>query len=340
MKTKKLIILSIISIMLTSCFSENYRIITRVERDGSCTKEIDLIANSIPDDFPYDLSSGWKISTDTVVDQYHSRKTKNYIKISKRFESVDNLSADLLHDKIFPNPKESLKKRFKWFYTYYDFEAVYPEVTDKGHVPMDKYLNKAEQRFYLQGDMSDYKGMNGYELKIKLDDIESQFMKWYTRSAYEEALDVILLYAGNDYHSQFTAIKDTLYSINEKQINEVIEINDICAMLDRHSANHQFSMLYAKNGAEIDKLFKERTKLTDELQKYSIQYELTLPGKIMASNTDLQNDGALAWNINLFRFLNDDYTLFAQSRAVNVWAFAVTLLLMVFAVYSLKKYFY
>ena len=322
MKTSKIIIWSIISIVFSSCSTTNYRFITHVDRDGSCRREIHS-----GDSFgllPYDLSSGWEIS-DTMI--------------SKKFYSVDELSTGLDRDKIFPTPKEALKKRFRWFYTYYAFTAVYPEIKEKGSVPMEKYLNKAERKFFFQGDSSDYCGMNGIQLKEKLDDIETRATKWYTRSLYEEYFAVVLHYAKADFQSKLLAVKDTLYSIHEKEMNALSSFNDVCTILDKHFSTVYFSDLYVENGQEMDNMCEERTKVINELVNYDIRYELTLPGKIIASNAYLQDNGTLAWEIDMFKFLADDFTLTAESRAVNVWAFVVTLLLVVFSVYCFCRYF-
>jgi hypothetical protein len=342
MKTNQ-IILGIISLILTSCFSENYRIITHVDRDGSCLREIyttanSIIPDSIPGLFPYDLDTGWEIAqTDTVVKERLSDKVKKNIRVGKKFDSVDSLSSGLRlrRDIHFPTPKESLKKRFRWFYTYYAFTAVYPEVSEKGHVPMDKYLNKDEQKLYLCGDLSAYRGMSGMELKEALDDIEKRFMKWYSRSLYEESFEVVQHYTS--VNPPLSSVKDTLFSIHEKQLGEMPVISDVCQALDKYFATDRFSKLYAGNSAEMNNMLEERTKVTDELMNFDIRYELTLPGKIITANTDLQNDGVLAWKVNLFRFLADDYTLAAESRAVNVWTFVATLLLVVFAGYCFRR---
>ena len=341
MKTNKIIVWIIVYISLTSCFKDTYQIITRVNRDGSCNREIYPKNDSISTLFPYDYSSGWKISQiDTVIEENLAQKHIKYLKLSKKFNSVDELSTGLRHDNIFPTPKESLKKRFRWFFTYYTFVATYPEVTDKGRVPIDKYLSKAEQKFFLQGDMSAYKGMNGYELKDELDHMETKFMKWYYRSLSEESFDVVLNYVDANFRLQLPAIKDTLFAISEKQEKEYyLDIKDICTMLDEYFNVDNFSELHAENKSEMDDMLEERTKTTDQLSGFDIQYDLVMPGKIVATNTDLQNNDTLTWHINLFRFLADDYTLTAESRTANIWAFAVTLLLAAFSVYCFCRYF-
>ena len=342
MKTNRMIIGLAIVLVCTSCISKKYGTITRVDRDGSLYREIHTITSDsiLSELFPYPLSSGWEITqTDTVVNKYGSPKNEKFVKISRKFKSMDELSSGLRCDMIFPVPKESLKKRFRWFYTYYAYTATYPEVTDKGSVPMDQYLNKAEQKFYLQGDLSAYRGMTGMELKEELDDIEARFMEWYAQTMYEENLGVILHFAETDFRLKLPAAKDSVYSMNEKQMKDIPSLSDVCTMLDRYFSTNHFSKVYAENEQEMNNMLDERTKVTNQLMEYEILYELTLPGKIMTSHAAVQNEGTLTWKINLFKFLADDYILSAESRAVNIWAFAVTLLLIVFSGYCFSRVF-
>jgi len=112
---------------------------------------------------------------------------------------------------------------------------------------------------------------------------------------------------------------------------------DICKWLDIFFATDYFSKLYVENKNKMEEISDERTKEVNELTKYVTQYELTMPGTILTTNADRQNDGLLSWQINMLKFLADDYILTAESRTVNVWAFAVTLLLLVFSVYCFSR---
>jgi hypothetical protein len=337
MKTVKIIILCVLCIALTSCISVNYRIVTHIDRNGSGWREIQTTmskTDSLPKLFPYNLSYGWEISqSDTVVEEYLSRKSKTNVKVRKKFNSIHDLPVDLRSDIIFPVAKESYKKRFRWFYTYHDFTAIYPEITDKGRVPLEGYLNKSEQKFYLQGDFSAYKGMNGIELKEELNDIETRFLKWYNRSMFEESFEVIMHYSVSDFRPTLSVAKDSLYSILEQQHIEQPKVSDICTVLDDFLSTGFFTQLFNDNEHEMNNMLEERFKIIESLLEYSIQYELRLPGQIMTSNTDLQNDEVLKWHVNLFRFFSDDYTLTAESRTMNSWAFVVTFLLIVLSVF-------
>ena len=344
MKTNRLIICIALIFMITSCsvFSKQYGISTLVGRNGSFQREIKMEAtfsDSIPDLFPYDLSTGWIITQiDTIENQDHNPQIYKEVTISKKFKSM-NESTSSTH-MTFPTPKESMKKRFRWFYTYYIYTAVYPQVIYKGNVPMENYLNKTEQQFFLQGDMSAYRGMNGWELKELLDDMESRFMEWFIRTMYEENYKVITHFAEADYRIELPAVKDSVYFNNRAKMDGIPpEMRDVCKMLDNYLHTDYYSKLYVTKRDEMDQcVLDEQKVVTEELMEYHIQYKLILPGRIITSNTDLQKDGALEWNVNLLRFLTDDFMLTAESRIVHVWAFVVALGLILFSGYCFRKY--
>ena len=337
MKTKKIIIWIALSVIVTSCsvFSKQYGISTVVGRDGSFLREVKMEANmtdSLSDIFPYDLSAGWDIiRIDTMIGKTHNHRTYREIVIGKKFKSMAELTS--CSHMAFPTPKEGLKKRFRWFYTYYSYTAVYPEVIYKGSVPMENYLNTTEQKFFFQGDMSAYRGMNGLELKDVLDDLESRYMEWFTRTMYEENYRVIAHFAKGDFALQLPAVKDTVFAVNKARMDSTPPgISDVCKMLDNYLYTDYFSKLYADKEGEMDDcVLDEQMAVTEKQLDYQIRFKLVLPGKILTSNTDLQYDGALEWNVNLPRFLTDNYLLSAESRTVNVWAFVVTLGLILFS---------
>ena len=98
-------------------------------------------------------------------------------------------------------------------------------------------------------------------------------------------------------------------------------------MLDNYFKTDYFS----RHGQRIDSLDDpELNHKLDSLDLYEItfQYELLLPGKILSSNTRQTTAGKLSWQLDAYRFLPQDYVMTAQSRAINVWAFALTALLL------------
>ena len=57
-----------------------------------------------------------------------------------------------------------------------------------------------------------------------------------------------------------------------------------------------------------------------------------MPGQLITTNTTLHEGETPYWKIDAYRLLPGDYTLEAQSRVPNIWAFIVTGLLGILAV--------
>ena len=88
----------------------------------------------------------------------------------------------------------------------------------------------------------------------------------------------------------------------------------------------------------MDELFEEKGQIA-EIFGYAVQFELSMPGRVLSTNAALQKAGSLVWKVDAFRLLDGDYTLTVKSRTVNYWAFGVTLLLvLLIGGYCWKRY--
>jgi hypothetical protein len=338
-----------------SCSPINYRILTTIHPDGSCLREIAAKGDSAfltgdwsKNPYLFHLDSSWQI---TPISFHHNRHDFN-VEIGKTFHSINEISSGLqLDEDLRPlaAPMETFQKHFRWFYTYYSFKTVYPAIPLQLPVPIDRYLNKPEQKLWLQGDLSAYAGMNGIELKEEMDNIENRFWKWVTRNVYESTFDAICdfeqLSGDGKYLSQIQAVRDTLFqtlfsksTLDDHSINTV----SICQELDKYCNTQYFSGLYQHNQYQIDSLVTIKSEYIDNVidKLYIVddmKYELVIPGKLIFSNAPVNRQDTLVWKVNAFRFTSDDYELIATSRTVHVWAFALTFLLVVLSVFCLIK---
>ena len=83
---------------------------------------------------------------------------------------------------------------------------------------------------------------------------------------------------------------------------------------------------YADNKKPMDDLFEDKGRIA-ELFGYAVQFELSMPGRVVSTNAAMQIGESLIWKVDAFRLLDSDYMLAAESRVVNYWAFGITLLL-------------
>lgn len=340
---KSIIPILLLCVFICSCNTANYMMNTVIDRDGSAVRRITTAAESAyaagdksKNPFLFSPDGSWELTvSDSVTTDYPTGRP--YVTICKKAWEVELLSSGLQyenHNRSLTAPAESLKKRFAWFYTYYDFEAVYPEITDKGDIPLDAYLDKREQALWFRGDLSSCTGLNGVELASVLGDIETKFWNWYNRSLYEVFYDTILRFTdGGPYTSSLDAEREIIFSENSKDIEPLeFTIDDLCLMLDDRFATNYFSDLYRDNMAAVDSEVEERTSITD-LFGATISYRLTMPGKILSNDASSSNGGILEWNVDAWRVLPADYRLTATSRTPNYWAWFIALIVAALPVY-------
>lgn len=347
---KKVINLSILvlSLVLASC-SANYRMTTCIHKDGNVDREVYAQADSAflagdksKNPYLFQLGKEWKVEyLDSCMKvNFFGEEDSLNVKVSRTmqvsgkfslFSSKENWMNPLAV------PQERLEKHFRWFYTYYTYTCDFQEVTDKGPVPIEKYLNEQERALFFQGDMAGYQGMNGMELKQELDDMEQKFMKWYYRTRLELSYDVVehFLQVTEDttYLLQVKRDKYKFFDAAEEQKKmEEYSPDYVCKLLDKRYATTTFSKLYMNNEQEMNHLFDEKCA-SMELFGNQIKFELAMPGKLISANALLEEDGRLVWKVDAYRLLGGNYILQAESRTVNIWAFCVTVFFIFIGVY-------
>jgi hypothetical protein len=353
MKINHRTINTIVSAMLAccgmvSCVSD-YRMITTINPDGSCLREIYTQGNLkfLAGDMEYNpyifhVDTSWQI---TPLDT--SKKQEKYnMKIGKTVRNIGDFTANIHCDEVLKPlaaPIETLEKRFRWFYTYYTFKTVYPCISDKIPISIDQYMSKDEQKVWFQENFSAYWGMNGYELNDVLDMLEDKFFTWHLRNTYEIYLETVSSLAGlsdtNLYVAQLPVVKDTLFQMINQKKDELLsseDINeDINQKLDQYFNTTYFSDFYEENKQQIDEGYEERFPIG--LFTKAIKYELIIPGKLISANTSLINQDTLTWNITAMRLVPDNYELTAMSRTVHPWAFIVVVFFIILSAYCLMK---
>ena len=312
MKTNYFLITMLLLLSMTSC-STYYRMTSRVERDGSMYREIYaqgdsafIAGDKTHNPFLFQPNANWQLVNldSTIKFNFWGEEEKLNVKACQKLSGVDGeyftVDKGKEHLSAMAIPMERVKKSFRWFYTYYIYTATYKELQDKGPVPLDNYLNKEEQMIWLHGNDDAFRGMNGIEMNDKLDKLEAKFGEWYKKHSAEKG-----------------------DSMGDADIEEV------CGMFDKACSTKYFSDLYKTNKEMMDALCEEKINIA-EVFYHAIQFELTLPGRLLTSNAKVLKDNVVIWKIDGFRLLAGDYILTAESRVINYWAFGITLFMMLF----------
>ena len=73
-------------------------------------------------------------------------------------------------------------------------------------------------------------------------------------------------------------------------------------MFDKACSTKYFSDLYKTNKEMMDALCEEKINIA-EVFYHAIQFELTLPGRLLTSNAKVLKDNVVIWKIDGFRLL-------------------------------------
>ena len=337
-------LLLLLSLGMTSC-STYYRMTSRIDTNGSMHREVYargdsafIAGNKTHNPFLFQLDTDWQIvNLDSTLkfnfwgeeEKLNVKACRNIPLINGEYFSISNGKEQMSSLAI---PTEQLKKRFKWFYTYYIYNATYKELPDKGPVPLDKYLNKEEQIIWFRGDNAAFSGMNGIEQNDKLDKLEAKFGEWYNRSQYEVIWEVIRQFTSQKgdtvYVNRLNELKETVYTnhLSGKDSCGDAGIDDVCALFDKVGQTNYYLELYKAHAKAMDNMCEQKIKIA-EIFYHAIQFELTMPGTLLSSNASLSTNNIMVWKIDGLRLLTGNYVLTAESRVINYWAFGLTLLI-------------
>lgn len=347
MKKRMNIVMVALLTILASC-STNYQMVTRVHKDGTVEKEVWALADSAflagdsnHNPFLFRLGKDWEVEElDSCIEtDFFGETGKLNLKACKTrngLEGMDFFSAKEKWMRPLAVPKEKLEKHFRWFYTYYTYTCDFQEIKDKGPIPMDKYLSKAEQLFLSQGKADGYAGMNGVELINSLEDTEQRFLEWFYHTQFEMSYGIVEHFlkktpAELTYLSRLEKDKEEIFRSDGNRKKEMeCSPEYICRLLDKRYQTAVFGNLYKDYARQMEQLFEEKCIAT-QLFEYQIKFELSMPGELLSSNTVSAEDGTLVWKVDAYRVLADNYRLQAESRVMNIWAFVLTGLLLAVA---------
>jgi len=351
--------LAIMVLLLLAVSCLDYTVTTTVNRDGSVMRKYKVRGDSAEIfDGSLMIPSGpeWKIShglepkdrNDTLPD-----KSQYVYEASRTFASIDELREWLETDTSIGTIKPiiSLKKKFRWFYTYYEYSEVYPMSCPFQKIPVDSFLTDMEQSVILDDDRTAYSS-EGRQLIWKVKDstynytaadsaemnkiseqCQQKLMGWMNASIIEDYIAVLNKHfkdekVVNDITQKKTTWKNAVLLKLDFKTGDFTSISLLNAIGDSLTGSGRLQELYANNPdifAEFDsKVEKVKVDIDD-----SFEHILSLPGKAFSTNSEKVSLTEMEWQFEPMFFFMKDYEMKASSRAANPWIMVLSGLLAV-----------
>lgn len=326
-------------LMTISACEHNLSMETTVYENGTLDKTIILeTADTTQNFLGIGAENGWKLTIDLIEEDTNSNKgTKSKkwkVKYEKPFTSAQQASEELAtpSDSLF-RVSSKFEKNFKWFYTYLYYSDTYHAINRMSY-PMDDYITREDYAFI---DRLPAEG----QVVSKADSL-------YLSRLQEKIFDVYGL----------RAIYESYYQMNEKLIRESGLDERWLDTLKRHKENLYRQLAdkkdlpedfiykamdslgipfpYDKMRNRYDELYKREDAITSFINHASegkYTHIINMPWSIVRTNADSVSDKRLQWNPPSIKFLLKDYTMYAESRKINLWAIIVSIVVVVFSVY-------
>ncbi len=295
-------------LLIISAGCKEYTTKTKINPDGSCERVVIVEGDtsgitSLP--FPVPVDKSWKI------EKRKSEKDSSKVVYSaeKSFTDVNSLNAEYSNqDKI--GVKINFEKKFRWFYTYYEYEETYKSYFPYRMIPLKKYLSTEEYQKFIDGD---------------------------TTKVLNERLQK---YAGENYLEYF--LTEFLKVCKEKEIYTVTEAsirekrNAIFEFIDHHDNNSKTlasflaTIFKSESIKGLEPFFETIVNEVEKKMEWAgsadgtYTNQISMPGVILSTNSKSVKGNTVEWKVDSWRFQFEDFVMRVESRSANVSVFVIT----------------
>ncbi|MBO4827147.1 MAG: hypothetical protein J5506_07950 [Prevotella sp.] len=309
-------------------------VMTKEERDSMMQSEGARLAYPIPECLNTKAFMGThtEVEGDTVTTTF-SRSFRSPEEMCK--ESPLQLNGTRLQSKA------TLDKRFRWFYTEYTFTEVFHCVGDTFKLAPTAYADKDVVSYWFTGQPNLVEGLSGAEASQRINEMEPFVSKWLNDNLYKVCFDYIVKNYDSIPHppvsrSKFISLHDSLANhlmAGKEDITDVEPTKALRAFF--HS--DAYAMFFDENTPLGQALNKELANRLNILW-FNVPYTLSMPGLVTNPGTGIIRDGVIHYTLTGERMIPQDYTITATSRVTHLWAYAVTLLIILIAIGSFLRW--
>ena len=334
-----------------SCEKQDVRLHTVIHEDGTCKREV--IYNKVMTQEERDSlwskdstsaplvpvpecvnMEGFMGSHTDIGDNDTVTTTLEYREFKDVKEMCQYTPLQLNGERLKSNA--DLEKHFRWFYTEYTYTETFSTVADTFKLPATNYADNDIVRFWFTGHPNLLEGLNGSEASEKISKMEPFVTQWFNDNLFTVCFDYIVSHYDSIQNppvnkEQFVALQDSLAKSLLKNGN-IIE----------KDATEEFEKFFQSNA--YAPFFDDKTPLgqglSEELSKklnifwFSVPYTLEMPGTVVNPGAGVLKNGIIYYPLTGERLIPGDYTISATSRVTHIWAYVVTLLILLIAIGS------
>ena len=325
------LILGLLILIMPGCL--DIWITTQIRPDGSIEQKIQFKGDDSTEiataNFAFLKEGDWK------KEWSKPEKDKFQLILSKEFKSVKELNASM-------NPADTnlmvirvnaaLHRKFRWFFTRYIYTETVLKANPYKSPDYHQYLNEEEIRLICLNEES-RKSDPGYD-STKYKATEKKFEDYLFRSMYEDFYQELLSVLADDKsltlaRQDLDGKKDILYRYLIDSVKND-GTDDLLVGVNRVLNHPDIQVIREKYLKRFDG-FQARMKFHGSTSDDSYKFTIRMPGLLLQTNSPKIEGSDTGWELTYYDFFFKDYTMTAESRKVNTWAFIVAGLVLLVA---------
>jgi hypothetical protein len=327
-------------LVISGCDEKNFFVTTIVSVDGAIDRMVEWrgVSDSTKwNRLPIPVDSTWRMTFRPAA----SRDSMPVLTASKHFPSHEAFAAEYGRpaDPAKVRVEVNVASRFRWFYTYYDYDETYADPNPAAVVPMGEFFAAAEMADIQAGRFSDT--------------LSSRIKEWARVNAKHRFVDRI---AAAAERSGDTALSAPRMTAKRALLEQVLLGDSIYAGLEHDSSlarmafddpsKHALFAAAAVNPAmralrdivaspavdalrePVEKAFDEYLASENKIEGVQGSYTNTvvMPGVLLETNASEVSGSRASWKVEGSRILTGKVSMTAVSRCVNAWAIVVSAL--------------
>jgi hypothetical protein len=325
--------------LLMSC--ENpIRMETKVHEDGSLDKTIILEKTDsnrvVSNMFGASENSGWTVSTEKVTGEDADKKFKYTFQKSFPSAEAANKDLDSTVDSLF-HIRSQFDKSFRWFYTYIRYSETFQPLDRFKLINPNDYFNLEDSLFInrLPGEGTAISKADSLFLQQLNDKIFDHYAEDALFAEYYAILEEVVRRNTTD-----KKWLDTLARSKEFIFKKLDDMDGDPAFAARLADSLGIPLPKEKSArdfAELSKDINSRITFMSFARDGKYTNVIDMPWTVVNSNADSVAGNKLYWRPLATKFAIREYTMFAESRRLNLWAVIVSVLLVGLSAFVLLR---
>jgi hypothetical protein len=317
---------------------------TTVHDDGTLDKTIVVESeDSTENFFGLNKEKGWEMTlTEDTAKRAMKEKPGRLLIFRKSFPSAEKANEELAvkNDTLFQITSK-FEKRFKWFYTYLYYSDTY-HCINRMDYPVDDYVTQEDYAF-IDRLPAEGKPISKAD-SLYLDYLHNKLFDVYAlRAIYERQYKIherLLVEAGLEEKWQDTLSKhkESIFQwlLKNKDTGEDFVLNSGDHFLFNAMDSLGIPFSAEKMRSRYEELFLQedaKTNFSNKATEGKYTHVINMPWQVVRTNADSLSGNRLQWNPSSMKFTLKDYTMYAESRKANYWAFALSAIVIAMTFY-------